>query len=368
MGSQSSLQIVFDTATIEFQNNQIFDHQHAAKFPGALTWAVFSDHAKKRGWKVMTSDVYLKKTVHSSPSLCISEMVTPFTKRVLATEAVPFVILSGESPNVAWNFYHYLERYARPYSHAFLFRGAGARVKPSTRFHPLYWPNTYCDMTSAPEWNKRQFLAMIVGNKQRLLVNEQKPLKSMRRLAKRLVWGYLRLTDPLFRFEDLYHKRIDAICYFADVLGFKLFGTGWDQQRGLGNTQWQIIQRLRPASVEDKLGTLRHFRFALCFENCVFPGYVTEKVFDCFLSGCVPIYLGAPDITDFIPKESFIDFREFGNYVELDRFLREMTEVGFQKYIGAARDFLASSEFNKFTVDYFVNDILNVIEQEFAHK
>lgn len=74
------------------------------------------------------------------------------------------------------------------------------------------------------------------------------------------------------------------------------------QQRGLGNTQWQIIQRLRPASVEDKLGTLRHFRFALCFENCVFPGYVTEKVFDCFLSGCVPIYLGAPDITDFIPK------------------------------------------------------------------
>ena len=103
----------------------------------------------------------------------------------------------------------------------------------------------------------------------------------------------------------------------------------------------------------------------LCFENCDFLGYVTEKVFDCFLSGCVPIYLGAPDITDFIPKESIIDFREFGNYVELERFLREMSEVDFQKYIGAARDFLASSEFNKYTVDYFVNEILNVIGQEF---
>ncbi len=187
MGSQSSLQIVFDTATIEFQNNQIFDHQHAAKFPGALTWAVFSDHAKKRGWEIMTSDVYLKKSVHFSPTLCISEMVTPFTKQVLATGAIPLIILSGESPNVAWDFYHNLSRYVLPYRHAFLFRGAGVRVKPPTRFHPLYWSNTYLDVEPAPEWNKRKYLVMIAGNKQRILVNEQKPLKSIRRLAKRLI-------------------------------------------------------------------------------------------------------------------------------------------------------------------------------------
>lgn len=364
MRSESSLQIVFDTATIEFQSNRIFEPQYAAKFPGAMTWAVFRDRAKKRGWEVMTSDVYLKKMEHSSVTICISEMVTPFTKRVLAAGAVPFIILTCESPNVAWNFYHHLERYARHYRHAFLFRGAGARVKPPTCFHTLYWSNTYCDKLPTLEWSKRQFLTMIVGNKRRLLVNEQKPLKSMRRLAKRLVWGYLRLADPLFRFEDLYHRRIDAICYFADVPGFKLFGTGWDQQHGLGNTQWQIIQRLRPASVEDKLGTLRHFRFTLCFENCVFPGYVTEKIFDCFLAGCIPVYFGAPDITDFIPKESFIDFREFANYADLERFLRDMSELDFQKYIRAARDFLASQEFNKFTGDCFVNEILNLIEQE----
>lgn len=365
MGSQSSLQIVFDTAAITFQNNQIFNPQHAAKFPGAITWAVFSDHATKRGWEIMTSDIYLKKSVHSSVTLCISDMVTPFTKRVLATGAVPFIIFSGESPNVAWDFYHNMGRYAQPYHHAFLFRGVGPRVKPPTHFHPFYWPNTYCGLGPALEWNKRQLLAIIAGNKQRILVNEQKPLKNMRRMAKRLVWEYLHFSDSIFRFEDLYHRRIEAICYFADVPGFELFGTGWDQQRGLDNTHWQIIQRLRPASVEDKLDTLRHFRFALCFENCVFPGYVTEKIFDCFLAGCIPVYLGAPDITDFIPKESFIDFREFGNYIELDRFLRGMTEVQARSYLDAAREFLACPAFDKFTVDYFVNDILNVMEQEF---
>jgi hypothetical protein len=364
---QSSFQIVFDTATIEFQNNRIFDRQHAAKFPGALTWAVFSECVKKRGWKIMTSDMYLIKPEHSGITFCISEMVTPFTKRVLATGAVPFVILSGESPNVAWNFYHNIGRYSCPYRYAFFFRGAGTRVKSPTCFRPLYWPNTYCDLGPALEWNKRQLLGMVASNKRRILVNEQKPLKSTRRLAKRLMWEYLRLTDPIFRFEDLYHRRIDAICYFAGVPGFKLFGTGWDQQRGLGNTQWQIIRKLKPVSVEDKLDTLRHFRFALCFENCVFPGYVTEKVFDCFLAGCVPVYFGAPDITDFIPRESFIDFRKFGNYAELDQFLREMSEPDFQKYTDAARVFLGSSEFEKFTVDYFVNDILNVMEQEFEN-
>lgn len=365
MGSQRSLQIVFDTATRAFQNNQIFDPQHAAKFPGALIWTVLSDQAKKRGWEIMTSDVYLQKSSRSPVAICISDMVTPYTKRVFATGAVPLIILSGESPNVAWDFYHNVGRYARPYRHAFLFRGVSARVNPPTRFHPWYWPNTYCDLGPALEWSKRQFLTMVVSNKQRFLVNEQKPLKRMRRLAKRLIWEYLHFTDPLFRFADLYHRRMDAICYFADVPGFSLFGTGWDQQGGLVNAQWKIIQRLKPTSVEDKLETLRHYRFALCFENCVFPGYVTEKVFDCFLSGCIPIYLGAPDITDFIPKESFIDSREFGDYVELERFLREMSEKDARTFRDAARVFLASSDFDKFTVEYFVNDILHCIEQEF---
>ena len=363
MNSQCKATIIFDTAEVEFQNDRVFDPAHAAKFPGASVWTVFKRCAKERGLEIMTSDVFLKKSVQPLPAFCISEMVTPFTGRVIKAGAVPFTILSGESPNVACDFYHNLEKYARPYHHAYLFRGASARVKPPTRFHPLYWCSVCRDIKPGPGWKERQFLTMIAGNKRRFMVNEEKPLKSLRRLTKRLIWEYLRLVDPLFRFEDLYNERLDAICYFADVPGFRLFGTGWDLQRGLSGAQWKVVRKLKPAAVEDKLETLRNFRFAICFENCVFPGYVTEKIFDCFLAGCIPVYWGAPDISDFVPPSTFIDYRQFKSYVDLDKFMRGMTEADARGYSEAAREFLASPAFDKFTADHFVNDVLNKIGQ-----
>jgi|TARA_B110000114_G_C15076539_1_gene392073 alpha-1,4-fucosyltransferase len=35
-------------------------------------------------------------------------------------------------------------------------------------------------------------------------------------------------------------------------------------------------------------------------------GYVTEKIFNAFLSGSIPIYDGAPNIMDYIFPNSFI--------------------------------------------------------------
>lgn len=46
----------------------------------------------------------------------------------------------------------------------------------------------------------------------------------------------------------------------------------------------------------DKLGLLRDFRFNLAFENSSSPGYVTEKLVEPLLSGCIPIYWGDPEV------------------------------------------------------------------------
>ena len=46
--------------------------------------------------------------------------------------------------------------------------------------------------------------------------------------------------------------------------------------------------------VDDKVNTYHQYRFAVCFENVYdIPGYITEKIFDSFRAGTVPIYLGA---------------------------------------------------------------------------
>jgi hypothetical protein len=52
------------------------------------------------------------------------------------------------------------------------------------------------------------------------------------------------------------------------------------------------------------------YKFIICFENSKTPGYVTEKIFNVFLSGSIPIYDGAPNITNYIVPGSFIQYDE----------------------------------------------------------
>lgn len=52
------------------------------------------------------------------------------------------------------------------------------------------------------------------------------------------------------------------------------------------------------------IGQQYHFVFAA--ENSEAPSYVTEKVYDSFAAGAVPVYFGAPNIDKFIPDPSAI--------------------------------------------------------------
>ena len=44
---------------------------------------------------------------------------------------------------------------------------------------------------------------------------------------------------------------------------------------------------------DNKADYLKHYRFYICPENASVEGYVTEKLFHCIGSGCIPIYWGA---------------------------------------------------------------------------
>ena len=64
--------------------------------------------------------------------------------------------------------------------------------------------------------------------------------------------------------------------------------------------------------ISSKRAILEQYKFSICYENMSdMPGYITEKIFDCFFAGCVPIYLGASNMTDYIPGGTFIDKRKF---------------------------------------------------------
>ncbi|MBI4130000.1 hypothetical protein HY468_01650 [Candidatus Roizmanbacteria bacterium] len=85
---------------------------------------------------------------------------------------------------------------------------------------------------------------------------------------------------------------------------------------------------------------LSQYRFGICLENVDTPGYLCEKMFDSFKAGCVPIYLGASNITELVPKDSFIDLRDFPNYDDLLTFIRSVDESRYNRYLTSARKFL----------------------------
>lgn len=60
------------------------------------------------------------------------------------------------------------------------------------------------------------------------------------------------------------------------------------------------------------LGVFRQYKFIICIENSYQNGYITEKIFNCFFSQTVPLYLGAFDVSRFICPESFVDLRKDG--------------------------------------------------------
>ena len=62
-----------------------------------------------------------------------------------------------------------------------------------------------------------------------------------------------------------------------------------------------------PDGVEDKYEFQMKHKFSICFENSSHKGYVTEKLIQGFAAETVPIYWGAPDVTNIFNKNAMIE-------------------------------------------------------------
>jgi len=56
------------------------------------------------------------------------------------------------------------------------------------------------------------------------------------------------------------------------------------------------------------------YKFVIAFENSQIPGYVSEKLINPMISRAIPIYLGAPDVSLYFNKKSFIDVSDFESF------------------------------------------------------
>lgn len=63
--------------------------------------------------------------------------------------------------------------------------------------------------------------------------------------------------------------------------------------------------------IENKWDGLVDYEYSIAIENSLHPNYITEKLMDCFLGYSMPIYLGAPNISDFYPDNSYVNLKNY---------------------------------------------------------
>lgn len=184
---------------------------------------------------------------------------------------------------------------------------------------------------------------------------------------------------PVSASRDLYAERVKSIRWFEKNAphAFDLYGIDWDlppARQGLfGKIERRIFKVLNRfmsltpfpsyrGKVDHKKDVLERTRFSICYENVGdLPGYITEKIFDCFFSGCVPVYWGANNIDDYIPNGCFVDRRKFRTTEEVYSFLAKMTEPEFMAYQQKIAEFLESDAAKPFGSQFFAEIIVQAI-------
>jgi alpha(1,3/1,4) fucosyltransferase len=184
--------------------------------------------------------------------------------------------------------------------------------------------------------------------------------------------------------RELYSERVRTIRWFETFAPtqFDLYGSGWNYPpppTGLaGKVMTRFWQRVAPVlklrpfpayrgRVDQKSDVLSNTKFSICYENLRDePGYITEKIFDCFLSGCVPVYWGANNVTDHIPSSCFIDRRSFASHEALFDYLNSMSAPRYEQYQSAIHDFLSSGQAYPFSAACFADTLVDHIVKDLA--
>jgi len=358
--------VVIDLQGDVYGQNRILDPEYALAFPGFKALASLGVWLRERGIESVTADVFLRQQQTVVPTACLSVDQTQYTREILSRPGViPAVCLSLESPIMIMPFYQAIPELSKRYGHMFLWPGARDRATGGARFHEVSWPYPPWAPTDNPTaWHERKFLVLVSGNKRafplpRPLFDAKFPRASLRALRSYARTSITRARDPWFRTE-LYVDRLRAIEYFSRTPGFDLYGRGWrEAESTLSARAARAVAKSYRGEIPPlgKIPIMSEYRFALCYENTSFSGYLTEKLFDCFAAGCIPIYRGAPDIAAAVPRESFIDGASFGSLRELDRFLTSTTPEEASGYLKAAHDFMASSAASRFAEGTFVQAV-----------
>lgn len=208
---------------------------------------------------------------------------------------------------------------------------------------------------TTPTWMERK-LAVLVG----------RPPEGSNRFALRTGFGLMRRgwmfslkswCEYSFRMNCNYQKRADLISAIERLKpgSVDLFGQDWDQMALPPDVQntWKGPWK------RNKLQLLPKYKFTICFENCTnHIGYISEKIFDAFLAGSVPVYSGFCYVEQLIPRSSFVNASMFKSNTKLAEYIISLTAKEWQEMRSAGMEFISSKADSIFGAKQYVRSVI----------
>lgn len=231
-------------------------------------------------------------------------------------------------------------------------------------------------------WDKRLF---DLPNVVRILIPHPLACDSFAGFQERDIFSCLINANKAFREQmptDLYLERLQTIRWYEKNAAdkFELYGMGWGKPSPSFDIRSKLKRRIdrlrtqlfgyRPfpsyrGEVRDKGEILRRSRFSYCYENSRdLSNYITEKIFDSLVHGCVPVYWGADNVLEYIPADCFIDRRNFKDTAEVHRFLLSVTHEQYTAYQSQIMRFLSGDVAKEFRSERFVSTVVNHVVQD----
>ncbi len=122
-----------------------------------------------------------------------------------------------------------------------------------------------------------------------------------------------------------------------------IYGPNWPAGVAVYNDR--LVDNCYFTNFSQKILDLRNYKFCLALENTLAPHYVTEKIWQALLGGCLPIYYAGRQHTIYedFPENSFIDFAQIGNVDKLCEILNSMSENEYTERLNMCHEVMIDS-------------------------
>lgn len=350
MNSRKKLRVLLINNYDELNTNEIFDTSFSMSVGGDLMapFRALKRVFESSGMLLVTLD---QTELSEADAIIFVDYPSNFKKELRLAKCLkkPLYLISLESEIV--NSKSHNSWYHSGFRSVFTWH-EGLVARDPKKYKKIYYSfSPEMDKFSKTPTSERKFAVMVVGNK-------RAPLQK----------------------GELYSERKSIIDYFHSrpQYEFDLYGHGWDDVPLYISAVSRILNKFKfigrrfhsipdcyKGTVRDKIKTLSDYNFAFCYENNEgSSGYITEKLFDAFLAGCIPIYRGEKDILKYIPSDTFIDARRFSTIAELVDWLAHFDSDAVTQMRSNIISFMRSDGVVKFSLEGFSETISDIVQQD----